>query len=197
MPRKKVPLRKANGSKFRPRSRANAAARVHGLAAHRASQKTDKRGRPALKFDEHDLRTAQLLKSQGHTNDLIADVLGISRPTFYRHLKNNAAFRESIDRGKLEIAVRVDIALTREAIKGSLGHIQYLHRVLGQHRHAWARRIEHTGKHSGVIATDNTHHEALSLGEIAVRLQGLVVRHEHGRDVQREGGTGSGTSNKP
>lgn len=178
MARKRVPLRNPNGSKFRPCPRPNARCRVRGLATHRTSQKENKRGRPALQFDEHDLLTARLLKSRGRTNDQIADVLGISRPSFYRHLKNNAAFRESIRRGELEIAIRIDTALIREAIKGSLGHIQYAHRVLRLHPHAWAQRIEHTGKDRGVIATDTTTRGVLSMEEIAARLQGLFDGNE-------------------
>jgi len=65
-----------------------------------ASKQKPKTGRPQkITFDTQLLTCIEQLKASGKTNNQIAEILGISKDTFYRYIKQFEAFSDSIQNG--------------------------------------------------------------------------------------------------
>jgi len=71
-----------------------------------------------FKVDDEVLETLERLASQGLSNDQIADVLGISRATFYNTKNANLDFLDTLKRGKSKGIDEITNALFEKAKKG-------------------------------------------------------------------------------
>jgi len=54
-----------------------------------------------------DLELLEKLAGFGLSNEKMADIFNISRPTFQRHLAENEELRHTVDRGKAKVSVNV------------------------------------------------------------------------------------------
>lgn len=90
------------------------------MAARKPRKKADSKPRKRRAFGElklvFDIENVEKMAKLGMTNGEIADLLGIHRDTFQKHLKDNQGMKIALDRGKGHLSMSLRRELVRKAL---------------------------------------------------------------------------------
>jgi predicted transcriptional regulator len=116
-------------------------------------KKTKKKtGRPFISFDERQKDMIGTLAGMGLTQEQIADVLDVSRTTFFRRLKEDPELKEVYEKGLSKVKAKILMSAYRLALKGDKTMLCFLMKTKYNYRetdHSIENVINITQQHNG------------------------------------------------